>query len=392
MEAGRGHGFTIALWLVATIAFCLFASAPASAGASKLSSPSKLVQDYEAQVAVAGDDLWLSVLGSDRRGKFRIEVHRWSGSSWTTLPERLPTLYEKDHRFTALTPDSGPTVPCVGDSPRDRARIRCYRDGGWSQLEIDPTLADMVVTGLKADGPVLTASFTRWNRDGSSTVGIGRSSGGAVTPAGPPLELGWRVLSSLGKQTTDAPPGAIDLSLETWSGPAPWTLASTSLESGDWTGFDRLPVSRTGQQQSGPVRSAGGLFFPVTRALPGGNGVSNWRASVYRNEGKGWRKVNGKQVGNAPGANSGGVYAVGDRVWFLWLRIWLGRRGIDTRLVAIRVARDGSSYDRRIVLLRNNADQNYQDPQVVAYRGRPVFLYQRSNQGHWRATLDFSRR
>jgi hypothetical protein len=95
----------------------------------------------------------------------------------------------------------------------------------------------MVVTGMKADGPVLTASFTRWNEDGSSTVAVGRAEGDTISPTGPPFDVNWRVLSSLGSQTIDSPSGAIDLSLESWSGPAPWALASTSLESGSWTGF-----------------------------------------------------------------------------------------------------------------------------------------------------------
>jgi hypothetical protein len=77
----------------------------------------------------------------------------------------------------------------------------------------------------------------------------------------------------------------------------------------------------------------------------------------------------------------------------VWLRIWLKGRALKSRLLAARVSPDGRTFDRRIVLLRKNADQNYQHPQVVGYRGRPVFLYQRSTaKGQWRATLNFSRR
>lgn len=392
MHEEQGSRFAIARWLLTAISLCLLLTVPASADAAKLSSPSKLAQDYDSRVAVAGDDLWLAILGSDRRGHFRIEVHRLSGGSWSTIPGRLPTLYEKGLQFAALTPVSGPTVPCVGDSPRDQARIRCFRDGAWQKLEIDPALAGMAVTGLKADGPVLTASFTRWNPDGSSTVAVGQASGATISPAGPPLELAWRVLSSLGSQTVDYPPGAIDLSLETWTGPAPWALALTSLDSGSWADFKPLPVDRTGRQESGPVRFDGGLYFPATQALPGGGPVSHWRTDLYRENSDSWARVTGKQVGTATGANSGGAYPVGDRVWFVWARIWFTGKALKSRLLAARVSLDGQTFDRRIVLIPNRADQNYQRPQVISYRGRPVFLYQSSATGKWRATLDFSHR
>lgn len=381
------RAFSKLRWLLLAGGLCFLLLTPSSAAAANLASPSRLIDDYDARLTTADGQLWLAVLGTDRLGHYRIETHRFDGRDWKTLAGRPATPYEKDLRFAVVDPTTGPAIPCVGDSPHDRARIRCFRDGDWKEMALDPSLAGMVLTGLRADGPVLTGLFTSWNQDGSSTIAVGRSDGGAFEAVGPDLPVAWRVLSYLGTRTDDLPGGQVDVSLQTWSGRAGWPVATVSLGPQGWTGFRTFFALGRGAWATEPVRSADGLFLPAMKARRASGGLNSAATFLYRATDRGWSRASGNW-GSASGFNSGWVYPVGRRVWSVWTRLWGNpRKRIQARLFAARVSPDGRRHDRKIVLRRKYDGAGYTAPQAVEFRNRPTFLYARSINGRWRATV-----
>ncbi|MDQ2699722.1 MAG: hypothetical protein M3Y23_00150, partial [Actinomycetota bacterium] len=130
MKTARGAVVT-AVIAIAALIFCAGATA-----AKRIYSPANVRNDYDARIASAGDGLWLAVIGAGRQGDYLIKVYRFNGRKWSPVPGSPGTLYESGLKLAVVTPASGEPVPCVGDSPRDLARIRCFTGGDWQEMPI----------------------------------------------------------------------------------------------------------------------------------------------------------------------------------------------------------------------------------------------------------------
>lgn len=356
-------------------------------------SPTADYHDYDARIAANGGNLYLATVGTNAWGDYMVRLHRYDGRRWTRLPGRLPTLYDRGLQLGVIGIGAGDDIPCIGDSPRDAGRIRCFGQGTWHTLASPTELEGFAITGLRGDGPNVTASFARWNEDGTTTVRVAKSDGQSITLNGPPLLLPGQILADLG-ETTDNPQAAIDVGLQTYSDPGSGQHVVATLEGGSWTLGPALPVRHGARPISGPVRSGSSLFMatPSERPWPR-SPLADWPFSVFRLGDGPWDRVSGKILSQGRGANQGGVFAIGDRVWAVWWRIHLNRRGSTKNTIeAARFSADGSRIDRRFKLVRSGTE-GPRILQATAYRGRPAFLYGTTTKsGRWRAVVDLNRR
>ncbi|MBN8866627.1 MAG: hypothetical protein J0H98_03645 [Solirubrobacterales bacterium] len=369
-------------------------SAPATAAPAKtlrLVSPTKGTHDYDARIAVIGPRLYLATIGTNAWGDYRILVHRYDGHGWARLPGMLPTAYDDGLELGVLSRD-GEDVPCVGDSPREGARIRCLTDGSWKTIST-PELKGFAVTGLRADGSDLTASFARWNEDGTTTVRVGVVDGASVALTDPPLQRPGAVLANLG-ETAGGDQGTIDVGLQQYSDPGSGRRSVATMTGGEWTISPALPVVHGAPPISGPVRSGDALYLttPSTRPWPR-SPIADWPLSTFRLDGGAWSRATGRILTHGRGANQGGTFAIGDRVWTVWSREYLTRRkAFRASMFAVRFSPDGTRIDRRFTVARRYVPAA-PIMQATSYRGRPAFLYGTSNRrGHWRAVVEIAPR
>lgn len=386
MKSVQGAIITVAV-AVAALVCCSAATA-----AKRIYSPSKVRNDYDARIASTGDSLWLAVIGASRQGEYIIKVYRFKSGRWAALPGHPGTLYGGGLKFAVLTPAGGEPTPCVGDSPRDLARIRCFSGGTWRELPIADELRGFALAGLRSDGPRLTAVLGRWNEDKTTTVRVARTGGLSLEAEGPPLELAGLVQSDLGEVTTGTDASKIDVGLQVLSSPAYGQRTLATLEGATWSVGSRITTLHGGPQLTGPVRSGASVFIPVVNGLPFGRHVSRWPFYLLRNGTDPWTPVGGKRISTGNGANTGGVHAVGSRIWVVWETLRMTKKmRFKGGALAARVSPDGRRFDRRITL-RKGPGMGNQILQAISFRNRPAFLYAKLVRGRFRATVDLSRR
>jgi len=143
---------------------------------------------------------------------------------------------------------------------------------------------------------------------------------------------------------------------------------------------------------SGAVRDGTSIFFPVSQVefptpLP-------YEASIYGTGGDGsWREVGGQPLNTGLGSAQTSLYPVGDRVWAIWIENDFEHAEfggmIKTGVFAARISLSGRTYDRKVTLWTGETVFP-EIPQVIDFRGRPMFLYfrQQSRYGGMHATVE----
>lgn len=377
----------------AALSLCFGAAIAPGAHAAKAKtkeySPTKVRWDFKAKIAASGNSLWLAVIGMDKRRNYLIKTYRFNGRKWRPLPGAPKTLYEKGLKFAVLTTPTGARVPCIGDSPRDQGRIRCHEDGAWRTIPTPDGLRDFALAGLRSEGSRLTALYGKWNfSDDTTTVQAASLSGGTIETTGPPLHLDSYFQSDLGETTVRTEPGPIDLALMDWATPRYGQLSLATLDETGWTRSPMVPDSSGGRQYTGPVRDQSTVFLPAIRNGREAAPNSDWPLFLMKSTGESWSTV-GSRIGAKGGAADGGAFAVGNRIWVLrnWLRLIQKRRTttVKANFKALRVAADGSGFDRRMTLWKKPIwDPSFQ---ATEYRGKPVFVYTRFQGSRERAIV-----
>lgn len=295
---------------------------PAGASGATVESPSPFSDDYGARVTSFGDEMWAAVTGKDGSGRMRTAVLRRHRNGWRPLPGRPAAYWDGSLQIEAfrLRGDRGPTV-CVTDTdPRERVRLRCFRNGRWTRMAVDRRIRhDRLVLGLRSWQGELFAVLTisRSRTKPLSVIRVARLNGRRLIPFGPAY-TGKRpdrqLISALGTSTRNTRRRSLDLAVLEFSAMRKqrrWVV-SFSPRIRRWTETRQLPRAEMGSQ-SEMARARGRLFVPVSRTT---FSDQYWPFSVYTSRpGGAWRKVGGADL-NPGGLNGqGSVYPVGNRIW-----------------------------------------------------------------------------
>jgi hypothetical protein len=346
----------------------------ASSTRPHVTEPGRFHDVYGARLATGPRrTLWLAETGADRSGSLRTEVFRFAAGRWRALPGRF--------RSTSNTPLSlavssagtrGRPRPCVGFSGvHGEARIRCHSGRRWTEIKLPRRLRGMDLQGLGSSprGGDVVALFARVGRR-STRIQVARLRGNGISPLGPALHLHGQVLATLGERAANVRSAAVDVGLEGLRHGRRWVA---TLRRGRWTRTDPITGHGSGPQLGGPVRLRGTLLEALTEA------EGSWPMTVHAWTGGKWSELGGGPLNVGSARAQGSLDAVGDRAWVTWVQTGTASHGLfPTSYYAALLDPDGGRIERRI-LLWHGTSIGPGPAQVVAYRGRPVFLYMRQH-------------
>lgn len=393
MKLGR---LIIALYLTLS-ALLMWGPSTGVAAGREAWSPGSLQDALNSTIASDGKKLWLATMGQNRKGKVRTEVMELSGKHWRRLGGK-PSSVSGYELFLALLPGKQ-TVPCLGDhDPRDRSpRIRCFREGSWQTVSYPMRFRKSKLGALVVRHGHLEASFVdRGGRGAHQTfeltqMGLGPRGPRAVAP---PVKLTglWhgQPVVTIGKSTRGP------LKLDLWEANSGRRMIMTHTKNG-WRrsavfhgdGIGNTWGSRSIAIGNSIVSSSTDL---IDEEFYGGRIESRMRFSPQRLNASGWATIGeGPLDSGIIGYSQGGVFAVGSRVWAVWMEqtyegIAFGGL-LPTKYRAARLNRALTSVDREIELWAG--ETAFPGPvKAVQYRGKVAFLYPRQGPDGLQATID----
>lgn len=377
----------------------MLSGAQASAKTKKVQSPSGFTIDHDARLAADGDDLWLAALGkaghngeSGLRTKLLTTKH---GKGWTTLPSHPRTSGDYPLQLALLKrPGWREARPCIGDTPSEGGRIRCYERNRFKTMELAEPLQGLNLVGLTGNGKSITALFNEWSRNPTeSHLRVAKLEGDRFEPFGPPVGLQGQILAGLGESTRLAKSGSVDVALQLVSSEDSGKRLAASVTRSGWK-FDNLPEGLVGGSQlSGPVRTDIGLYFPANQdEFSGRNAGTPGTFSVFGDVGTGWSETGDRPVSRGKGYAQGAIDPVGNDVWATWQES--RNRGANvaksrTLIHAALLDYDGEKFTDRVTLWRGGPiGPGF--TQAIRHKGKPVFSYMRNINGNTKATVDLT--
>lgn len=277
------------------------------------------VDDYEAQIASKGKQIWLVKQGIRASGRPETRVFRFARSKWKPLPGGLANRGSRLH--LAIRRVGRGSVPCVGYMAPDsgdslRAVVKCFQQRRWRDVRMANAFRGMYMAGLDARGRHLVALL-------ADTQGRRSKAHVLVAPnnrfarLGRPMMVPRGAVSfTLGSGTRSAPARLIDVAALYGQARVDRRWVAT-MNWGRWQQVRRLPNLESGPVVTGPVRTRRDLFLPVTEAPPD---ESSWRFAVLKARGNGWVRVGGGLLNQSEHIARGGLglYPVGNRIWASW--------------------------------------------------------------------------
>jgi hypothetical protein len=277
------------------------------------------VNDYEAQIASTGKQIWLVKQGVRASGRAETRVFRFAGGKWKPLPGALANRGGRLH-LTIRRVGRG-SVPCVGymapgSGDSLRAVVKCFQQRRWRDVGMADAFRGMYMAGLDARGRHLVALLVD-NQGRRSKAHVLTAANNRFARLGRPMTVPRGGISfTLGSGTRSAPARLIDVAALYGQARVDLRWVAT-MNWGWWQGVRRLSNLESGPVATGPVRTRRDLFLPVTEAPPDG---SSWKFSVLKARGKGWVRVGGGLLNQSEHIARGGLgfYPVGNRIWASW--------------------------------------------------------------------------
>lgn len=300
--------------MVVTLAVLCLASFAAPARASL-----GTVNDYEAQIASTGKQIWLVKQGVTASGKAETRVFRFAGGKWKPLPGVLANRGGQLH-LTVRRVGRG-SVPCVGymapgSGDSLRAAVKCFQQRKWRDVGMADVFRGMYLAGLDARGRHLVALLADTRGRASKAYVLVAAKSRFARLGRPMVVPRWGISFKLGTGTRSAPARLIDVAALHGVSRVDIRWVAT-MDWGRWQRVRRFSNLESGPVATGPVRTRSDLFLPATEAPPD---ESSWEFSVLKARGTGWVRVGGGLLNQSEHIARGdlGIYPVGNRVWASW--------------------------------------------------------------------------
>lgn len=391
---------TIGLLMASLIFGCGYSAAnplatqPAHGSApGAVSSPGAFKDDYDGAMTAKGDRLWLAKTGRDSKKRVRTQTLQYRNGRWRALPGRPFSTTDTRLFITAFrAPRARKAHPCVGDTaPGGIARVRCFDGKRWHSKAIPKKWRGTYIEGLvmhrgrlvllrmknQSRGPKADFTVRAFRLRGSRFQGIGNS-----------IKFKVGIVASLVSRTSGTQ-GPIEVGFVGTQDPS--FRQVLTLKKGRWKKSLRMPRMDGGADVSGPVRAGARTFFSVNKSdLSDPYEFSVWA----RRDGKPWYEVGGSPLNQGFGQAQGGVFAVGKKIFAVWSEFKVegfefgGWFPVET--YAAKLKPDGSGFTKPMRLWKGRLIFPVSE-HVVAYKGRPVFLYwrQSTRMAGMHVTVDF---
>jgi len=355
-----------------------------AAASSEVSGPSNFVVDYGGDIASNGGRLLVTVTGASEPGDVRTQVFARQGTRWRAISKQFPSLYRGSNNIYFLRFGAKRLVPCISYVDRtDEGQFRCRDGKRWRPLKVARPLRKMDhFFEANATNGRLAAFYMSVSKPNSNPklettkIRIAEKRGWRIVPKGPAGVFQCRCSGAIGQQTTDARSGLVDVGLNALYttrfiatlGPKGWSRSK-----------NYLPPTRPSivGSQFGPIRTSRSLFVPVHTI----SWEEPWTLSVYgRERGGDWTQVGDRTLNIGAGNTQGAILPIGNRVWAMWEDYPVDGTDDPTSIYASRINKTGTDYDRTIKLW-SGPFGTMSGYDATEFRGSPVFLYTRANDG-----------
>lgn len=369
---------------------------PPAEPAGGVMSPDPFRDEFDGAMAVAGNTLWLAKTGLDGRDQVRTRVLSYRAGKWKKLGGSARSTTGTRLLLAAYhVPGSGRAVPCTAFTARGGiARVRCFQGGKWQVKPIPAKWRRSYPVGLSTVRGRLTLVMQKNRSHGSkssSQIQAFRLNRRGFDRVGRGLRIGTQVVTSVASAGLPGRNRALQLGVV--SVPDPAFRQIFTLRSGRWKAGRKLTGLVGGAGSSGPARVGSMTYFAVNQS----DWDKTFEFSVWASRSNGrWSEVSGKPLNQGFGHAQGGVFPIGKQVWAIWSEF--ASEGLEfgdwfpVETYVARIRPGSTSIGDPVRLWNGNLVFSVAE-EVVAYHGKPVFLYMRQfrRKGGMKVTVDFRR-